>query len=1071
MASKSNKKKKPNKAAQPKPETKPARPDITPSISTEPETNTNEPSPEPPPSNEPNPPETTEELQTETTAEPQTNEPPQTPELRFEINAEEAPEKILEVLQEAPIEAPPLPSPAAPPSIDATHTGQSKPSQPKTATPWRLALWLAAVFSSLLGDNAWMPRVIIDLATSTSFPAAAEIFGQVTDEAGAPLANASLQLGQIVGAQATLGGVTLDEQGAFRYSSPGLGRFRAKATAPGYGTVETEVVLTEKRPRVELLLRLPPSGSLLGQVVDAKGNPIEDAFVGASLQNNESAPPRYVQTDENGNFVIENVARDTWLLFARTPLGLTSEVQSAIAPATGIRLVIPTGSTIAGTFIDALQSKPVGNAKIRLGGSGLWPPKEVSTDADGNYRFAGVPAGVYTIIGTAKRADGVPLYSISEGVDVKANSLRDAVSLYANPAWELRGEVTDDTGHLLAGAELLLSEDPHFVVARRAFSDPTGKFSFEGIPSGDVFIRVLSDDLPPSAAQKILVAPAFREVIVIDKPESPDAIDLATMIASTATPPANIFAIELSVPKGQTIIGQVVNEEGRPVSGAYVLLRDPKSGEIIGDPSPRRAFARWEAEHFGASSLIGDASRFVTGTDGKFAVFGVREGDVVAVAQLAGYPVASSLCVVGAACRVVMTDADEIKGRVIDEQGFPVSGAKLRAAPEQNATFQVLYTEAASDGTFTLSPVGALVDIRVRAPGYAPKTVKQISPTNDLEIVLTVNDATLSGRVVDERGFPIERASVEAKVEEFASQIITAQDGTFTFTEVPKGEVQLKVTKAGYAPLQTTGEGDALELVLLEGATLLGQVLDEDRNILPFAQVELVYPDGTSVGTFSATGSFTLSELPPGRASLQVVVTGYVTEQRWIVLKPSEEIDVEVTMRQSGILRGKITNQDGSNASSAKIKIEGEAGKVQETTSGKDGNFFFSAVPPGKWKVLAQRTTQGAIEENVEVSANETTKINLQLKEGVTAIEEKPQGFSIWGATFAKQKNKYVVIAVEPDSPADISDLFVGDIIQSIDGVKTNDLTQEQFLEQMKTAVQIFVVSKEGELQEVELRR
>jgi predicted metalloprotease with PDZ domain len=122
-------------------------------------------------------------------------------------------------------------------------------------------------------------------------------------------------------------------------------------------------------------------------------------------------------------------------------------------------------------------------------------------------------------------------------------------------------------------------------------------------------------------------------------------------------------------------------------------------------------------------------------------------------------------------------------------------------------------------------------------------------------------------------------------------------------------------------------------------------------------------------------------------------------------------------------------------------------------------------------EVLVQKGTQGIVEENVEVIANETTKIALSLEEGINAIEEAPQGVSMWGATFAKQKNRYVVLAVEPDSIADLSDLFAGDTIQSIDGVKAATLSQEEFLEQMKTAVQIMVISKEGELQEVELRR
>jgi hypothetical protein len=982
--------------------------------------------------------------------------------------AAEPAQAILQALEATPSLAPE--ALVTPPDPKTSREASLTPKGAPKSASWRMALWLATIFCALLGDAPWTPMPILDFAANSA-PSASEIFGQVTDENGVALPNASLQIGQILGTSDSPSVIALDAQGRFRLSNAPLGRFHCKASAPGYGTVDTQVVLTEKRPRVELFLRLPPGGFLAGQVVDARGDPVAKAFVGASFLGDETTPPHYALSDEQGNFTIENVTRGSWVLFARTPLGLTSETREATSPTKEIMLLIPNGSTIAGSFIDALQSAPVANARVRVGGSGLWPPREVTTDADGQYRFAGIPAGVYTIVATAKRADGVPLYAIAEGIEVKANTLRDAVSLYANPSWELRGEVSDDTGRLLAGAELLLSDDPSFIVARRTFSDASGKFSFEGVPSGDHYVRVLSEDLPPSAAQKLLIAPAFREAISMAAPEAMDATDAASHTGSPATPTANLFVVELTVAKGQTLLGTVVNQEGRPMSGAYVLLRDPKSGEIIGDPAPRRALARWEAEYFGASSSHGDSSRFVTGTDGRFAIFGVREGDVVAVAQLTGYPVSSSLCVAGGACRVVITEAAEIQGRVIDERGFPVREATMRAAPSQNATFQVLYAAAAPDGTFRLAPIGEAVDIRVRAPGYAPKTVKQVSATNDLEIIMTVNDASLSGRVTDERGFPVERASIQATLEEFTGQMLTAQDGTFSFLEVPRGEVQLKISRVGFAPLQMTAQGEDIAITLREGAKLSGLVIDEKNAAVYFAQVELIYPDGASIGAFSADGSFLLSELPPGKATLKVTVNGYVTTQQPITLKQGEALELEVVMRQSGVLRGKILSQDGSNASAAKVQIIDATGQKQETTCSKDGNFFFSAATPGRWSLLAQKGTQGAKESNIEVLADDTTRVTINLREGVVAIEEVPKGFTLWGATFTRQSSRYLVLAIEGGSIADVSDLFVGDTIESIDGVAADALSQEQFLAKMKTATQLFVTSREGELQEVELRR
>src|SRR4051794_23947188 len=55
----------------------------------------------------------------------------------------------------------------------------------------------------------------------------------------------------------------------------------------------------------------------------------------------------------------------------------------------------------------------------------------------------------------------------------------------------------------------------------------------------------------------------------------------------------------------------------------------------------------------------------------------------------------------------------------------------------------------------------------------------------------------ISGRVVDEAGKPVARASVT--IEELSVSTTTASDGTFRFSAIPDGRYTVSAQRAGYA--------------------------------------------------------------------------------------------------------------------------------------------------------------------------------------------------------------------------------------------------------------------------------
>lgn len=109
---------------------------------------------------------------------------------------------------------------------------------------------------------------------------------------------------------------------------------------------------------------------------------------------------------------------------------------------------------------------------------------------------------------------------------------------------------------------------------------------------------------------------------------------------------------------------------------------------------------------------------------------------------------------------------------------------------------------------------------------------------------------------------------------------VTSLEGLFRFDDLPPGEYQLRVERAGFAPRswQTTLPDRKLKIALEPLAAIHGRVTDEDGDPLPGVQVRVLRPEtlyGTSflalVKTVAAApdGAYRADELLPGRYYVQ----------------------------------------------------------------------------------------------------------------------------------------------------------------------------------------------------------
>ena len=80
----------------------------------------------------------------------------------------------------------------------------------------------------------------------------------------------------------------------------------------------------------------------------------------------------------------------------------------------------------------------------------------------------------------------------------------------------------------------------------------------------------------------------------------------------------------------------------------------------------------------------------------------------------------------------------------------------------------------------------------------------------------------------------------------------------------------------------------------------------------------------------------------------------------------------------SGQIRGTVVDDDGKPLDG--VKVEAKASSATRTlTTGKDGQFRFSLLPPGSYKVTFSRESYSQVEKTAIVRLDGTATVNAKL--------------------------------------------------------------------------------------------
>ena len=623
----------------------------------------------------------------------------------------------------------------------------------------------------------------------------------------------------------------------------------------------------------------------------------------------------------------------------------------------------------------AADGGPAGGVTVWLDSA---PPRSTKTEADGSFAFDKLVGREYSVTAESPMGVGGPVTS-------RLTETSDPVVIHLTEGAKLDVHVATDKGDPVANAEVKLAS----IDRREARTDGKGHVMFAPVRPGWVAATAVAPGYAPGNA-------------------------FTTLGSAGAT-----AHLEIKLHPGLPVSGHVLDEAGKPVSGAHVALAGPW-GAPQGDP------------------VTTDAS-------GAFKLAAVAAGTHTLRASDRDHAPASSSPITVAdravtGIEIRMKAGGVLAGTVVDADGKPVRFATVRAMPSRMTGGYGGARAATTDdkGAFELRGLARTkLEVRAESDTGASKVDKidlaATAARRDLKLVLDVS-GTISGIVVDDQGAPVPEVQVNAFPDFMAgntsdsvalagmSSATTDGGGRFAVHGLPDGTYRLWASRDGGAS-QAWGErgqqakpGDTnVKITLSAPGELVGKLALESTGQPPtVATIEV----GFQPGTPAAAGAFDVKELTPGNYDVRIVGPEFAEHiVHGVKIDPGKPTDLgTITLTRGRKLVGTVVDANGSPVPGVKVRLgrmlfsmagEDDAMESFEEQRGmrvavtdQDGGFAIIGVPRDETNVAASDPDRGSsLAQTVPPGTDDPPPVKLVLRGfGSIAGKVTRQGQPVAGA-------------------------------------------------------------------------
>jgi hypothetical protein len=812
---------------------------------------------------------------------------------------------------------------------------------------------------------------------------------------------------------------------------------QASVEFPGYAraVVAIEAGSGTRRAQIELV----PGAALRGRIHDESDRPIAGASVLVRVlgpSDPASREPWSATSDAEGRFSIESLPRGRVTVDvsddgAHEPASL-AELQLP-APAE-IEIALQRMAAVSGHVL--FESQPVAAAEVRLAGSGVWPARRTQSDAQGEFRFDGLPEGVYEV--RAEQAERVS--NPVEGIGLQPGN-HAAVELTLVPALTLNGVVRDAvSGQPLAAAQLEVVEQALSALPKQARSDELGRFAVAGLravshqvtvhATGYVVLQSWVSPGPPDFNAELL-----RAFALSGRVEDSEGLPIA--------------GAELEV-SGRSLTGETVRLFGSLAEPSIGPERSAGAGDNLGVTAavPRVPIAANGGQPrpalLGSGELRSDAT-------GRFRLDGLPAGELLVTARKSGFASGRSQQLQIRAGEdlpellIVLPRGATIVGRTVDAHGLAVAHIRvdLKSPGEPSRS-----TVSGEDGSFHFD--GARGDCSLVARPLGAPAAQLTIPgrelgSHEVELVLEGTSERLAGRVLDAHGAPIESATVHlttGRGRSFEATTLSGNDGTFDFAALPDPPYDLKIEHPEYAPSTLRDVLDPRRplIVRLEaGADLSGivQTLAADRPIKG-ARVSVSAANQERAAVTSPDGAFRFRHLPLGRYELTIDADGYVPERRTGVVAPSWTDQMQrIALAEVGGISGDVVDRLGATVWNAEVTTGQPPAWERAVRTNHAGHFSLDRLPAGD-HIVSARHGELSIQAGAAVRVRpgqDNPGLVLRLAGVVDEPADRPTPSRMRTPSieFSAFGGNIVIERVDPGSAGERAGLRAGDVLLRVD--------------------------------------
>lgn len=412
--------------------------------------------------------------------------------------------------------------------------------------------------------------------------------GKITDTGGNNVGGASVRLtltsiASLLDASTDSVEVKSDGEGRYAFQNLAAGNYSLTVIADGYGRVDIANLNIAGKEAATKDIVVEVAHMIAGSVRSVDGQPLAEVEVQAwSMDNRNNQSRSSVKSDEQGQFVIQDVPQGQYRLIAQHPAYEMSDRN--LRAETGdmsLQILMRALPRVRGQVVSAASGQPITAFTVQLrqpipnsNSTSAVPTTRISVvDPEGRFDLGAPRAGEYRVhVVAGSHADTLSApFTVNLGTDF------DGVIVRMIAGGTLRGRVVDSTGAPVSGARVsshhkdwaddlftasLGDLQPWLATEASAVTDGEGRYELE--------------NLMPESYQVIVKHPDYAG---------------ATQSNLVVTDGSETLVREIVLPAGSTVSGVVYGPNGSPLGGALVKLiaEGQFGGSVPGGPYQARS--------------------------------------------------------------------------------------------------------------------------------------------------------------------------------------------------------------------------------------------------------------------------------------------------------------------------------------------------------------------------------------------------------------------------------------------------------------------------------------------------